>query len=164
IYGSGNTLYQRADLLTKGPGGAGVRVDGRANTLVIEPGARVHANGLNGRGVIVAYGRDHVLTQRGEVQALGERGVAVNFDFGSSSLGDDIEYRGSYIRSVDGERAPLLDELQGALVERYDLTGSVAGSQAAILISRNALVNHIHVMRGARIQGDIVSHYAERDE
>ena len=164
VYGSGNTIYQRADLLTEGPGGVGVRVDGQSNTLVVEAGTRIHGNGLNGRGVVFAYGRDHVLVQRGQVQALGELGVAANFDFGSSTLGDDTEYRGSYIRSAQGKALPLLEELQGAQVKRYDLTGSLAGRQAAILMSRNALVEHINVMRGASIQGDIISYYAEKDE
>src|SRR5690606_24865765 len=74
------------------------------------------------------------------------------------------DYRGSYIRDEENKPSNLLDELNGALVERYDLTGRVAGRQAAIYLSPNALVNHINVMRGAQIEGDIVSRYAQKDE
>lgn len=167
IYGNGNTVYQQADLLTVGAGGAGIRVDGQANTVVVDPGTRIHANGINGNGVMFAYGKNHKLVQRGEVQALGPNGVAVRFDFGNNIMGNRFDfgnYRGSYIHlDENGDPLPLRDELQGALVDQFDLTGRLAGKAAAILISSNALVNRINVMRGARIEGDIRSDYAEVD-
>ncbi|XOT95288.1 autotransporter, partial [Alcaligenes pakistanensis] len=72
--------------------------------------------------------------------------------------------RGSYIRSIDGTNQALLPELDGPLVQQADISGRVAGRQAAILISDNAYVERINLMQGAQIEGDIVSHYAERDD
>ncbi len=167
IYGSYNTVHQQADLLTRGGGGAGVRVDGEGNTLVIQPGVRVFADGVNGRGLMFTYGKGHQLVQRGQVQALGPGGIAANFDFGNNALGNDGgwgDYRGSYIHVVEGfVQSPLLDELNGALVSRFDLTGSLAGRAAAIYISPNALVENINIMQGAHVLGDIYSLYNEPD-
>ena len=163
IYGSNNTLFQRADLLTKGAGGAGVRVDGQGNTLVIEPGTRVHADGLNGRGILFAYGKDHNLIQRGDVQALGEDGVAASFNFGNNPLGNNVDYRGSYIHLINWQPAAPMDELNGALVNQFDLTGRLAGKGAAVYIAPNALVNNINIMGGAQVQGNIYSDYTQRD-
>src|SRR5690606_34249148 len=69
----------------------------------------------------------------------------------------------SYIHSSRGQALPLLDELNGALVESFDVTGRVAGKAQAIYMSRNALVKHINVMNGAQIEGDIRSDYAQID-
>lgn len=164
IYGDDNHVTQTADLLSTGAGAAGVRVDGEGNTLVVQSGTRIHADGLNGQGVMFTYGRGHNLVQRGEVRARGDMGVGVRFDFGNNLMGNNTEYRGSYIRSLGGYAYTLLPELEGALVDRYDLTGAVEGSAAAIYISPNALVGEINVMQGAQIVGDIVSDYAQVDE
>ncbi|NYT66214.1 autotransporter domain-containing protein [Alcaligenaceae bacterium] len=165
VYGSNNALLQQADLLTVGVGGAGIRVDGSANSITVNPGIKVHANGINGRGVMFAYGKDHTLIQRGDVQATGKGGIAVSFDFGNNAMGNDSvdrgpDYRGSFIHNGSTE---LSQELNGALVERFDLTGSLSGSAAAIFMSDNALVNNINIMRGAQIQGDIYSQYKQFD-
>ncbi|MBK1782634.1 autotransporter outer membrane beta-barrel domain-containing protein [Advenella sp. WQ 585] len=163
VYGDRNTIVQQADLLSEGAGGAGIRVDGQANHIIIPEGTRVHADGLNGRGVMFSYGKDHNLTLRGDVQALGDLGIGASFDFGNHLLGNDSEYRGSYIFSSGDKPYPILAELNGALVNSFDITGRIAGKAHAIYISRNALVNNINVMQGAQIQGNIRSDYAQVD-
>lgn len=163
VYGSNNRIFQQADLLTQGAGGAGIRIDGQNNTLSIDPGTRVYADGLNGRGVMFAYGKDHNLIQRGDVQALGDYGIALSFDFGNNLLGNDADYRGSWIHTVDGDNDELLPELQGALVNNADISGRVVGKGAAIYISPNALVGNINILNGARLEGDIYSDYDQRD-
>ncbi|MCR4146742.1 autotransporter, partial [Alcaligenes faecalis] len=163
IYGSNNQIRQAADLLAAGSGGAGIRIDGENNTLVIDPGVKIYADGLNGQGIQFAYGRGHTLVHRGDIQATGPQGVGLRFDFGTNSLGNVVERRGSYIRSIQGVDQALLPELNGPLVQQADISGRVAGQEAAILISDNAYVGRINLMQGAQIEGDIISHYAERD-
>ncbi len=165
VYGSNNRVRQAADLLAAGEGGAGIRVDGEGNALTIDPGVRVYADGDTGQGVMFAYGRNHTLVQRGDVQALGERGVGLRFDFGNNALTDEVESRGSYIHTWKGApQATLPDELNGPLVTQADVSGRVAGREAAIYMSANAYVARLNLLQGARIEGDIVSLYDQRDE
>lgn len=207
IYGDRNTVLQKADLLAGGDYAIGMRVDGVANKLTLDKGVVVAANGTEGNGLAVVYGKDHEINVRGDIQALGKDGVAARFDFGSNELGDAIEYRGSYIRyelaEVNGsdssddeddaeqdddildtepdkwellepdengtiatdmenrewQKMKLLDELDGALVNNFNVSGTLAGEKAAIFISKNAYVENINILNGARLQGDIISEW-----
>ncbi len=161
IYGSDNTVTQSGDILSLGSGSIGIRVDGWNNRLTVAPGTKVHSDGADGMGLAVAYGKNHIVILRGEVTALGPGGKAASFDFGSNAMSDLFEVRGSYIHTVPnaGAWAPtlLLDELKGPLVDRFDVSGRLAGGAAAVYISRNAYVREINFMRGAALAGDITS-------
>ncbi|MEZ7811801.1 autotransporter outer membrane beta-barrel domain-containing protein [Alcaligenes phenolicus] len=165
IYGQRNTITQAADLLGAGPGGIGVRVDGSENTLIIPASTRIHAQGWVGRGLQFSYGRNHTIVQQGEVRAQGEDGVAALFDFGNNARGNQDGYHGSWQWFSPLENKPLgyvPEILQGALIKDYHLAGLLSGKKAAIQISRNAQVENINIMQGARIQGDILSDYSTR--
>ena len=185
IYGSNNTVTQNANILTAGTGAVGVRVDGTGNTLIVPAGTEIHADGRRGNGLMVTYGNGHTIEQAGTITALGEGGTAVRFDFGSSSNGARDEYRGSYIRylrsvAADGKISAAnnleleiddadnynanKDELKGALIDNYNLSGTLAGNENAIYIGKNAFVKEININEGASIQGNITSdwkHFGE---
>lgn len=161
VYGSRNTIVQAADILTRGAGAAGIRVDGEANTIIVAPDVQVHSNGYYGQGIMFAYGKNHHLVQRGDVQALGTGGVGLRFDFGTNVMGNDDSYKGSYLFTVNGVPLALPDELNGPLVSQADITGRVAGGRAAIYLSETGLVGRINVMRGAQLSGDILSDYQQ---
>ena len=190
IYGSDNTLTQAADILTRGSGATGVRVDGTGNKLIIPADTEIHADGFRGNGVLIAYGSKHTVDQSGTVTAMGDGGTAIRFDFGSSSNGANDEYRGSYIRyrrAVVGypnenfgdirDATNLVltmdyyldidtynskpDELDGAMVDNYNLSGTLAGKENAVYIGKNAFVKNININDGAHIAGNITSDWKQ---
>ncbi len=167
IYGSENTVLQSAPLMTKGMGAVGIRVDGYGNNVTVNSGVNVQADGVNGNGILVAYGKDHNITlaQGSRVTAAGEGGIGAAFDFGQNSLGNEISARASYAASYldDGRDANLLD-VDGPLVTDFTVQGELAGQKAAIAISDNAYVKNIHIGMGAKLSGDIVSRWVYDDE
>ena len=190
IYGSGNNILQTdegkgdgsADLLACGTGGAGIRIDGVCNTVAVDKGVTVSADGENGRGVLVAYGHDNRVVIDGTVTAAGAGGDGVRFDFGSNSMGGNMEYRGSYLRyqrAVDenGNITSSSNILLNFVIERDSISeddlagpmgslivnGKLYGRDHAVYISKNAFVNNINVNGGARIKGDIVSDWKHFD-
>ncbi|MDR3049210.1 MAG: autotransporter outer membrane beta-barrel domain-containing protein [Elusimicrobiota bacterium] len=176
IYGTTNTIEMRGEILSNGQASAGIRIDGWNNKLTIADVGNIHSDGQNSAALMVSYGKDHKIIHKGILSAIGSGGIGARFDFGDNILGDMYEYRGSYMRrhanfdpnaSVNPYWNPfywnmddLLPELQGALVEKFDISGSVRGSKAAIYISPNAFVKEINIMNGAQITGDIISDWS----
>ena len=78
VYGSYNDVTQAADLLSTGTYGTGIRLEGSGNVLRIAPDTVISADGAEGFGILVSYGKDHRIEHRGTVTALGTRGVARN--------------------------------------------------------------------------------------
>lgn len=172
VYGSNNKITQVGDILTDGLAGIGIRVDGlQGNHVTVAPGTKIHANGTNGTGLLVAYGKNHNLKTYGDVQALGAGGIAARFDFGDNILGNNAEYRGSYVKygsylAENGEGTKygnigLNEELDGPLVKNFTVGGTLAGSAAAIYIAPNAFVKNINIQQGAQLYGDIVSDWMD---
>ena len=180
IYGSDNDVTQAANLLAGGAGATGIRVDGADNTVTIRDDTQIRADGPHGTGVLFAYGKNHTLNAGGTVTALGNSGIALRFDFGGNLLSDYIERRGSYIWCI--EDADCMSHLQngawqwevsdadgialsndGALMDQVNITGTLAGTQAALYIADNALVQEINILPGAHIYGDIYITTAVRD-
>ncbi len=168
ISGANNTVTQSGNITLTGTGAAGIRVDGLGNQLTVTQDATVQSDGLRGKGILISYGRDHTLIVDGNVAASGN---AAEFNFGSNILGAGGEYRGSYLRylrGVDesgnitsGENLPLTatDELNGALVGDFNLSGNLRGGEHAIYIGKNAFVRNVNINKGATLEGDIVSEW-----
>ncbi|MDO5538242.1 MAG: autotransporter outer membrane beta-barrel domain-containing protein, partial [Desulfovibrionaceae bacterium] len=182
IYGSDNTITQAADLLACGTAGTGIRVDGSGNTVTVAEGTTVAADGAWGTGLLVSYGKNQTIVNQGSISALGSGGVAVRFDMGGNNNGDRTQYRGSWLLGayegeegsgtwtktaldeyVDSETGLLYDSdgvllnLDGALVSDFDVSGTLAGSTAAVYIAPRAYAERINILNGASIAGDIVS-------
>lgn len=160
IYGDTNKITQKANILSDGMASIGARIDGVENTLAIGDGinsTKINTNGTNSIGILTSYGKNHTVNIRNgsEVIANGSDGIGASFDFGRNMLGVSNGHQGSYI--YKGNNFSLPDELKGALVKNFNITGKLEGKKAAINISDNAYVENINVMQGAQIKGDIVS-------
>ncbi len=53
------------------------------------------------------------------------------------------------------------DELRGALVNDFNVHGTISGAKHAIYISKNAFVKNINILDGAKIHGDITSDWRD---
>lgn len=187
VYGYNNTVTQAANILTRGTGAVGIRVDGLGNKINIPETTEIHADGTNGKGILFAYGRNQNLNLNGTVTARGSNGNAVEFNFGSSTNGAMDEYRGSYLRyqrataittgkvwtaknpavtAINSGYNYTADELNGEMVTNFNLAGKITGRENAIYIGKNAFVKNINVNDGAEINGNITSdwkHFSESD-
>lgn len=156
---SHSDLRQDGNILSEGPGSVGIRVDGSFNTLTVPEETSVRMTGPGSAGIAFSYGRFNALSLDGSVSALGEDSVGLLCDFGSNLYSNLKEYRGSYQRNstVLGRDLPLLPDLDGPLLSKINISGTLQGQKAAILISPSAMVEEINVTGQAVIQGDIIS-------
>ncbi len=166
VYGSGNAVRQEAPLLTKGIAGVGIRVDGSGNSVTVGRGTRVWADGLNGNGILVSYGKNHRVTieNGASVRALGEGGIGAAFDFGSNMMGLSSGGRASWAAQTAEEKQDASSvDVNGPLVSEFTVRGELAGSDAAIRIGSGAFVRKIRIGEGASVSGDIVSDWIYDD-
>ncbi len=170
VYGSGNAVRQEADLLTKGIAGVGIRVDGTGNAVTVGSGSRVWANGLNGNGILVSYGKNHRVTieNGASVRALGKGGIGAAFDFGTNLLGirgEDSAGRASYAARTGYKRLKASSvDVDGPLAGDVLVQGELAGQKAAIHIGRGAYVPSIRIGTGASLSGPVISEWMYSDD
>ncbi len=166
VYGSHNDVTQTlaegeeagsADLLAGGTGAAGIRVDGIDNNVTLASDASIEANGQNGAGILVAYGRDHNINVDGNVSAMGEGGDGIRFDFGSS-LGQTIEYRGSYTRyrlktfaETDGGRAIIHNDQDMMLADSENIDLKKGMEDATIYGAAYSFTDHVDGDLGSKM-------------
>jgi len=171
IYGSYNDVIQSAIIASQGFSSIGIRIEGSRNTLLIPKTTSVVENGESSSGIAVTYGRDNSIDIRGDVEANGKDGIALNFDFGSNVLSDLKEYRGSYkrvrtydyiMRKLPKEQAEAYDTpniIRGPLVAALNISGKVTGKKYSIYIDDSAHVRDINLTDKAKVVGDIVSNW-----
>ena len=157
VYGSGNTITQAADLLADGAGAVGIRIDGSGNSVTLEKGRRVTANGSNGMGVAVAWGHGHKVRLEGDVEATGKAGIGLSFDIGGNVVEEADVRRGSYL-STSGTDRETLSALNGPLVDTASVAGSLRGTEA-IHIGALSYVKQVNIEEGASVSGPIVSEW-----
>ncbi|MBR2068712.1 MAG: hypothetical protein IJ877_03010 [Candidatus Gastranaerophilales bacterium] len=167
VYGDDNVIVQRSNILTSGAGSAGVRIEGVNNTYTVNGGSQISTNGENNIGILTSWGKEHTINieNNATVKASGEKGIGASFDFGKNMLGQgtQISDKGSYMNYayVGGTGYNLAPdkETTGALVDDFNIKGTLEGNDKAIYISENAYVKNINVFDGAEIKGDIVSEW-----
>ena len=172
VYGQKNNITQTGKIMADGDYAIGIRLDGTQDN-VLNLQTDVTANGKGGNGIAVTWGRNHTVNidNGSSVKALGDGGVALRFDFGHNDIGDDVpstEIVGSYIYYKNYRHtaydmiipaSKLLTALNGPLVKECNINGAIEGKDAAIYISKNALVKDININEGSSIKGNIISEW-----
>lgn len=186
VYGSNDNIIQRANILTKGYAGVGIRVDGLRDKITLDKDFEIHADGEYGMGILVAYGKNHEINVDGVITADGFHGDALHFEFGANSMGANTEYRGSFIRYIrqlsDGQPAVVRNvglneivtgdedfsftdlnggDLNDAMVDNVNISGKLSADSnnegRAIYIAEESFVRNININQGAEIDGHIYS-------
>ena len=102
IYGNSNNITQSSDISTVGEGSFGVRIDGINNKYTLLNGSKIKTNGKENLGIAVTWGKGHIVNVENgsSVEALGEGGIAVSFDFGNNMFGSKSFNESVYIEMI----------------------------------------------------------------
>ena len=163
IYGNNNNITQASNISTIGEGAIGARIDGTQNTYTLKSESSIETNGKENLGIAATWGKNHNINveQGASVQAKGEDGIAASFDFGANIFGTTSTTLGSYIKYDDAFGVDMAPETEtnDALVDEFNIAGTLEGEKAAVYISDNAHVKNINILEGAQIKGDIISEW-----
>lgn len=171
VYGNYNAVRQQAPIASVGYGATGIRVDGSNNIVTLPRQGIIIENGESAHGMSVRYGSNNVLNIKGLIAANNKNGIAVSLSFANNMLSNEREYQGSYVRvrSNDfregklslykAQAQKLPKEIEGPLVSRVNISGTVLGKSAALLIGDSAWVEEINFLKRATVKGDIISKF-----
>lgn len=171
VDGSGNviTVQEGTRVSADGTGGTGILVAyGKGHEINVN--GTVTATGEGGNAVEFNFG-DNFLGNGYSIEH-----VYKDPDDGTEYVYYDRhgEYRGSYIycdlqqdnetkfddRMYTSSGPYLMPELEGALVDSFNVAGTLIGAENAIYIARNAYVKNINLLSGAQVTGDITSDWS----
>ena len=159
LVAGGNTIVLDTDIITRGYAGAGIRIENNDNTVIINEGVRISANGENGVGVLMThnlllpgstsiYGGSSLLNQ-GRIDATGTGGTGVYINV----MGD-----------LDGLWWGHNDNV---VFDNSGIINAGAGNNAIYISGNGGIGNYgyypdpgtgINFMRGTTITGSIVNH------
>ena len=138
IVGDHNVITQQGNIDADGSAGAGIRIEGIDNKVLISEGTKVAANGEGGYGVLISHGDGAQLVNCGTIEAIGPNGVGVYLNSGTWS--DD------YWTVTNGKAS------------QFDNTGSInAGSNEAIRLAGSINDITVNFMNGSRVNGHITA-------
>lgn len=177
-YGVGIRVDGAANAITVDEG-TRVSADGTGGTGILVAYGKGHEINVNGTVTATGEGGNAVDFNFGD-NFLGN-GYYVGYPYTDPNTGEAKvyydrhgEYRGSYIycdlqpdnetkfddRMYSGKTPYLLPELEGALVDNFNVSGTLIGAQNAIHMARNAYVKNINFLKGAQMAGDITSEWS----
>jgi hypothetical protein len=137
IVGDRNTIIQTGDIEANGWAGAGIRIEGVDNKVIVHPGTAITANGENGYGILVTHGTGAHVINRGKIEALGKNGIGVYLNSGKFSDG--------YWQVKDGH------------ARQFDNSGVInAGNNIAIYVAGNRNDLAINFMQASDVTGNIL--------
>jgi hypothetical protein len=163
VYGDNSTITQTGNITLIGDGSFGAKIEGINNNYILD-GNNIEVSGNNSIALGASYGKNHEITleNNSTVKSTGKNSVAVSFDFGKNVLSENAAQEGSYITNEQKADEEVSIDLQGALVENFNVRGNIIAngeSTTAIYISDNAWVKNINIEEGANIEGDIISEW-----
>ncbi len=144
VYGSYNDLTVTGTLLSAGQGSVGIRVDGSANRLILPYRSLIIADGKDSSALLIANGRDNVISVGGRLQAAGAGGSAIKASFGSNIYSD-----------LSGTMYSLSGQQAGAMLEKLNVSGMLEGREQSIFVDQGSFIREINLCAQARLDGGI---------